>query len=279
MASFTIQRVMLVVRPACSATFRRGLHYHQQKASNSAFAAAMMSRSSTVMMSTAAVAVAVAGTVAASLFTTEEAACFWNPFGSSSSSSSSSGSNSSKKKSDSHQHGGADMHSSDETGSSSGSSPSESCSISSTSMKQKQRHILGQPVTPAAEELLKLIEQLPIEKAEVTVAPNVPPPISRQHPVRLVVDLFTTSEMKLLSATHKYPMWTYNGSVPGPFIRARVGDVMEVRYNNQDKDGVGHNIDFHAVTGPGGGAPCLMAEQGETKVGIFQLMQPGIVIF
>jgi FtsP/CotA-like multicopper oxidase with cupredoxin domain len=73
----------------------------------------------------------------------------------------------------------------------------------------------------------------------------------------------------------QYPFWTYNGSVPGPFIRARAGDVMEVHYTNKDISGVAHNIDFHGVTGPGGGAPALLAEQGETKIGVFQLLQPG----
>jgi hypothetical protein len=34
----------------------------------------------------------------------------------------------------------------------------------------------------------------------------------------------------------------------------------------RDADGVGHNIDFHAVTGPGGGASATYAEAGETKV-------------
>jgi hypothetical protein len=34
----------------------------------------------------------------------------------------------------------------------------------------------------------------------------------------------------------------------------------------RDADGIGHNIDFHAVTGPGGGAAATYAEAGETKV-------------
>jgi copper-containing nitrite reductase len=89
----------------------------------------------------------------------------------------------------------------------------------------------------------------------------------------------STNELKPISPRHKYPMWTYNGSVPGPFIRCREGDIVEVRYTNKDKTGIAHNIDFHAVTGPGGGAPCLLAEQDETKTGIFKMMQPGLYIY
>jgi copper-containing nitrite reductase len=74
-------------------------------------------------------------------------------------------------------------------------------------------------------------------------------------------------------------MWTFNGSVPAPFIRARVGDVLEVHHTNHDRDGIGHNIDFHAVTGPGGGTSATYAEEGETKVGYFRLLHPGLFVY
>lgn len=93
------------------------------------------------------------------------------------------------------------------------------------------------------------------------------------------VELNTTSEVISVSLRHKYPAWTYNGAVPGPMIRCRVGDELEVIYTNLDKDGIGHNIDFHAVTGPGGGAPVLYAEQGETKAGVFKMLYPGAFVY
>lgn len=68
--------------------------------------------------------------------------------------------------------------------------------------------------------------------------------------------------------THKYEAWTFSGGLPGPFIRARVGDVLEVKHKNNDMSGMAHNIDFHAVTGPGGGGPALFAESGQTKRGV-----------
>eukprot|EP00053_Salpingoeca_punica_P025317 m.16802 g.16802 ORF g.16802 m.16802 type:complete len:358 (-) comp7727_c0_seq1:1786-2859(-) len=154
-----------------------------------------------------------------------------------------------------------------------------SCWWNNKQIVEQQHHLLGLPVSPASMELMKLIQDYPVETAVLTTAPAVPPPIARQHPVRLIVEMNTTAEMKQISLNHSYPMWTFNGSVPGPFIRARVGDVLEVRYTNKDKDGIAHNIDFHAVTGPGGGAPCLLAEQNETKTGIFQMMQPGLFVY
>jgi copper-containing nitrite reductase len=126
------------------------------------------------------------------------------------------------------------------------------------------------------------IESLPVVNDPVlymSKAPLVPPPVSRKHPARLIVDLQSTVKRSKLSLTEDYEFWTFNDTVPGPFIRCRVGDVLEIHHNNIDMYGIGHNIDFHAVTGPGGGAPVLNAEQNETKVGWFRMLQPGLYIY
>jgi nitrite reductase (NO-forming) len=72
------------------------------------------------------------------------------------------------------------------------------------------------------------IEALPRIKAPLTMAPHVPPPIERRTPARLVVDLYSTEKTMPVSPSCKYPFWTFNDGVPGPMIRARVGDVLEV---------------------------------------------------
>jgi nitrite reductase (NO-forming) len=41
-------------------------------------------------------------------------------------------------------------------------------------------------------------------------------------------------------------MWTYNGTVPGPTLRGRVGDTFEVTLTNDGT--VDHGVDFHAGT-------------------------------
>jgi hypothetical protein len=58
------------------------------------------------------------------------------------------------------------------------------------------------------------------------------------------------------------------------YCQAREGDVLELEFTNRDVDGVAHNIDFHAVCGPGGGAPLLLAEKDETKRASFRLLHP-----
>ena len=52
----------------------------------------------------------------------------------------------------------------------------------------------------------------------------------------------------------KYTFQTFGGTVPGSFIRVRQGDRVEFHLNNQPDSKMPHNIDLHAVTGPGGSA-------------------------
>lgn len=62
-------------------------------------------------------------------------------------------------------------------------------------------------------------------------------------------------------------------------IRCRVGDVLEVHFKNLDVNGIGHNVDFHAATGPGGGAAVTYAEQNETKTAWFKMLSPGLFVY
>ena len=117
------------------------------------------------------------------------------------------------------------------------------------------------------------------EKAIVTYAPEVPPPITRKEPVILQVELGSSVKVMEIGPSAKYQFWTFNGHVPGPFIRARVGDMLEVHVTNTDGSGMPHNVDFHAVTGPGGGAPITTVVEGEEATAWFKLLQPGLFIY
>lgn len=120
---------------------------------------------------------------------------------------------------------------------------------------------------------------LPVEKAILTTAPELPPHISRDYPVLLQVDLTTTAKISQLTNQYKYEKWTFNDVVPAPFIRARVGDVVEVKLTNRDPAGNPHNIDCHAFTGPGGGAAITTTEVDETKTARFKLLSPGLFLY
>ncbi|RSM19685.1 hypothetical protein BHE90_002488 [Fusarium euwallaceae] len=120
---------------------------------------------------------------------------------------------------------------------------------------------------------------LPVENAILTTAPYVPPAIKRDHPALVKVPLVTTTKLAQLTSQYKYEQWTFNGTVPGPFIRAKVGDVVELSLTNKDTAGNPHNIDCHAFTGPGGGAAVTTAEENETKTARFKLLYPGLYVY
>ena len=51
--------------------------------------------------------------------------------------------------------------------------------------------------------------------AELTTAPAVPAPITRDYATRVIVDLETTEEVMELADGTEYTMWTFGGTVPG----------------------------------------------------------------
>ena len=117
------------------------------------------------------------------------------------------------------------------------------------------------------------------EKAVLTYAPEVPSPIVRKGPAIVEVHLDSGVRVMEVGPNLKYQFWTFNSHVPGPFIRARVGDTLEVHVTNSDKNGMPHNVDLHAVTGPGGGATVLTGVEGEEKVAYFKLLHAGLFIY
>ena len=96
----------------------------------------------------------------------------------------------------------------------------------------------------------------------------VQPPVRRSHHARVVVDMTSEDVLGQLGYEYKYPFWTFSGKVPGPMIRARVGDVLEIRHKNLDSSGIAHNVDFHGIAGPGGGAAATLVGACESE-GVF----------
>jgi copper-containing nitrite reductase len=117
------------------------------------------------------------------------------------------------------------------------------------------------------------------EQAQLTFAPDVPPPIGRRPPAIVEVHLTSGVFTNQLKGEIKYAYWSFNGHTPGPFIRAREGDTLELHVANTDESGKPHNCDLHAVTGPGGGAPVTTVVKGEERVSWFKLLQPGLYIY
>ncbi|MDP2335947.1 MAG: copper-containing nitrite reductase [Bacteroidota bacterium] len=117
------------------------------------------------------------------------------------------------------------------------------------------------------------------EVAVLTDAPNVPPPITRKHATRVIVNLeVIEKEMEMMDGV-KYNFWTFGGSVPGKFIRVREGDFVEFHLKNNPNNKLPHNIDLHAVTGQGGGAAATFTAPGHETQFSFTALNPGLYIY
>jgi nitrite reductase (NO-forming) len=130
------------------------------------------------------------------------------------------------------------------------------------------------------------IGEAPIEAAHATNAPHVapdpalvPPPITRTEPTTVNITLTARELTAEIADGTTYDFWTFDGTVPGPFLRAMVGDTIEVTLVNPPENKVGHNIDLHAVNGPGGGAAVTNVAPGETKTFTFKALNPGVYIY
>ncbi len=120
---------------------------------------------------------------------------------------------------------------------------------------------------------------LPVIDAELGYAPDVAPPVHRDSPARVRVELEVSERDGELSDGTQYHYWTFGGSVPGPMIRVREGDMVEFTLMNHPDSRLPHNIDMHSVIGQGGGAEATFVAPGESKTFDFRALQPGVFIY
>lgn len=120
---------------------------------------------------------------------------------------------------------------------------------------------------------------MPVEEAVLTDAPHVPPPITRSSPAKVVVKLEVREVTKDIADGVQYTFWTFGGSVPGKFIRVREGDTVEFHLANHPSSKLPHNIDLHAVTGPGGGAASSFTAPGHESQFTFKAINAGLYVY
>lgn len=117
------------------------------------------------------------------------------------------------------------------------------------------------------------------EVAVLATAPGVPPAITRAGGANVVVDLETVEKKGQLADGVEYMFWTFNGTVPGPFIRVKEGDTITFNLKNDKSSKNLHSIDIHAVTGPGGGAKATQTIPGGKTAFQWKALNPGIYIY
>jgi nitrite reductase (NO-forming) len=93
----------------------------------------------------------------------------------------------------------------------------------------------------------------PMPSADVAADPNAPKYelYDAKAPARLDgevhdIDLVMTEETKTIADGFVQQVWTFNGNVPGPVIRVKVGDTIRIHLKNPIENQLGHSIDFHA---------------------------------
>lgn len=122
-------------------------------------------------------------------------------------------------------------------------------------------------------------ESLPVIKAVLTQAPNVPPPVNRNYSAKVVINMETIEKVMPMADGVDYMYWTFGGDVPGQFVRIREGDEVEFHLSNHPDSKMPHNIDMHAVTGPGGGAEASFTAPGHTSTFSFKALNPGLYVY
>jgi nitrite reductase (NO-forming) len=108
---------------------------------------------------------------------------------------------------------------------------------------------------------------------------DLPPPIAKRTPQTIRVDLTTVELEGRLAEGTTFGYWTFDGKVPGPFLRVRVGDTVDVRLKNSSDSAMVHSVDFHAATGPGGGAAATQTNPGEETSVKFKALIPGLYVY
>lgn len=127
------------------------------------------------------------------------------------------------------------------------------------------------------------------DEEHMSYAPAVPTPVSRTDQRIFDVSIESIEGVCPLDPANgvSTEMWGFRiagqeevtcGS-PGPIVRGRVGDVVNITLTNLATNQRPHNIDFHAVTGQGGGAADLTVNPGESATIQIRLLYPGAFMY
>ena len=123
------------------------------------------------------------------------------------------------------------------------------------------------------------VATLPVVEAQLGVPPNAAPPVDRDFPAKVVVKIEVVELVREIADGTEYSFWTFGGTVPGPMIRVRRGDLVELHLMNHPDNAMPHNIDLHAVTGPGGGATSTFTAPGHQSQFSFRALNEGVYIY
>ena len=137
----------------------------------------------------------------------------------------------------------------------------------------------GALLAMAANAAMAAESPLPVITQELVAPPLLPPPITRKSAAHVVVNLTVEEVEREIAPGTRYTFWTFGGTVPGKMIRVREGDTVELHLQNLADNKLPHNIDLHAVTGPGGGAGQTLIAPGNEASFTFKALAPGLYVY
>jgi nitrite reductase (NO-forming) len=108
---------------------------------------------------------------------------------------------------------------------------------------------------------------------------ELPEPVDWDEPRNHEITMTTTEEVAEIEPGVTFDYMTFDGRVPGPMVRVRRGDTVRLTLENEEGNTRPHNIDFHAVYGPGGGAEDTTVNPGESATIEFTAMYPGVHVY
>jgi nitrite reductase (NO-forming) len=138
------------------------------------------------------------------------------------------------------------------------------------------------PKAAAAAPAIATTALAPAAKNAVSIAMDptaVPKPLGTRAP-QLVKYRIDTVELdgKLDDGT-TFTYWTFDRKVPGPMLRVKKGDTVELTLANDKSSKMVHSIDLHAVTGGYGGGGDTQVPPGQSKTIRFQALNPGLYVY
>src|SRR5690606_33906983 len=107
----------------------------------------------------------------------------------------------------------------------------------------------------------------------------VPPRVGARAPTRLEYRMDTIELPGKLDDETSFTYWTFDREVPGPMLRVRVGDTVELTLFNARDSKMIHSIDLHAVTGGHGGGADTQVAPGQEKTITFKALNPGLYVY
>jgi nitrite reductase (NO-forming) len=144
----------------------------------------------------------------------------------------------------------------------------------------RQTGMEGKIIVAAAEGSTEAVAVPEAVGADIVRNPtDLPAPVGDRDRTEIRVDLTAVEVTGQLADGTTYDYFTFDGKVPGPMIRIRVGDTVELHLKNLDGSVFPHSIDLHAVTGPGGGAVFTQTNPGEETAFTFQALNPGVYVY